>query len=361
MQSASSSASASASASASSASVSPASPLVPRTPPSSIDLLLSQLSRSFLSAVSDGHILTEVEFPPLPSEVLEMDDVSAYDVSRENVRLAVEFARGIRKDLQGLQGDKGDKGDKICIMVPDRAELDIGVDMMGGDIGGNDYFRVYGGIELRALRGVQDDGSGKGGGGAGWAGLFSGAFGSRGTVNPVPDCACYIICIASAQELPDVEELYSKTGGKVPIVFFNLKLDTLRGDLGIPAFPPKSLHDRFLSRVKPVYYLRTRQYSRTTASPPFVVNYQGCLFRSYPGEWCVLLDVGDGRFRTVQESGRRPGLGEFKGMLNGELEKRGVVEEEGKTLKFLRTGYKTQTWWEAEREVTDGASVEWRT
>jgi hypothetical protein len=26
------------------------------------------------------------------------------------------------------------------------------------------------------------------------------------------------------------------------------------------------------------------------------------------------------------------------------------VEREGDTLKFLRTGYKTQTWWEEERE-----------
>ena len=61
----------------------------------------------------------------------------------------------------------------------------------------------------------------------------------------------------------------------VPIVFFNLKLDTLRGDLGVPAFPSKDLHDRFLSRVRPIYYLKTRQYSRSKLEPPFVVNYQG--------------------------------------------------------------------------------------
>ena len=82
-----------------------------------------------------------------------------------------------------------------------------------------------------------------------------------------------------------------------------MKLDTLRGDLGIPAFPPKDFQDRFLSRLRPTYYLRTRQYSRTKAEPPFVVNYQGCLFRQYPGEYQTLLDIGDGNFRRVEVSG----------------------------------------------------------
>ena len=95
-------------------------------------------------------------------------------------------------------------------------------------------------------------------------------------------------------------------------MLFNLKLDTLRGDLGVPAFPPKDLQDRFLSRVRPCYYLRTRQYSRSTAAPPFVVNYQGALFRQYPGEYQTLLDIGDGNFRRVSSNAFRPGLGEVR-------------------------------------------------
>ena len=102
-------------------------------------------------------------------------------------------------------------------------------------------------------------------------GLFGG---TPGQVKEVKGTDLYIICVASAQELPDVEALHLMNPD-VPIVFFNLKLDTLRGDLGVPAFPSKDLHDRFLSRVRPIYYLKTRQYSRSKLEPPFVVNYQG--------------------------------------------------------------------------------------
>lgn len=167
----------------------------------------------------------------------------------------------------------------------------------------------------------------------------------------------YINIVASAQELPDIEELSTLDPDK-PIVFYNMKLDVLRGDLGAPAFPPREFQDRFLSKVKPVYYLRTRQYSRSTPNPPFLVNFQGCLFRAYPGNFQTLLDTGTGRYRRVKGNDLRPPLGEFKEELTQSLRQEGVLEDEGKTLNFLRTGYKTTTWWEEERE---NASDEWRT
>jgi hypothetical protein len=188
--------------------------------------------------------------------------------------------------------------------------------------------------------------------------LFGG--GSNGQVKSLPGTDLYLILVASAQELPDIEELHElvKDDG-VPIVFYNLKLDILRGDLGAPAFPPKEFHDRFLSTVKPVYYLRTRQYSRSTATPPFLVNYQGCLFRAYPGEYQTLLDTGTGSYRRLVGTDIRPGLGEFKEQLTQALRDEGVLPQtEGSAFDFLRTGYKTTTWWEEERE---DASMEWET
>ena len=182
--------------------------------------------------------------------------------------------------------------------------------------------------------------------------LFGGN--SGGVIKPIDGVEMYIIIIASAQELPDVEELHNLNPDAV-ICFYNLKLDVLRGDLGAPAFPPKDFQDRFLSRVKPVYYLRTRQYSRSTPNPPFMVNYQGCLFRSYPGEFQTLLDTGTGQYRRVEGNSVRPALGEFKEQLTNALKVEGVIEEEGNILNFLRTGYKTTTWWEEPREDSSNA------
>jgi hypothetical protein len=70
------------------------------------------------------------------------------------------------------------------------------------------------------------------------------------------------------------------------------------------------------------------------------------------------LDTGTGRYRRVCGNAFRPPLGEFKEQLTQALKKQGVLEDEGKTLNFLRTGYKTTTWWEEERE---DASDDWRT
>ena len=54
----------------------------------------------------------------------------------------------------------------------------------------------------------------------------------------------------------------------------------------------------------------------------------------------------------------RPPLGDFKEQLTKALEVEGVMQKEGSVLNFLRTGYKTTTWWEEERE---NASDSWRT
>jgi hypothetical protein len=177
-------------------------------------------------------------------------------------------------------------------------------------------------------------------------------------VKPLNGTDLYICIVASAQEVPDIEDLHNQVKDDgVPIVFFNLKLDVLRGDLGAPAFPPKDFQDRFLSRVKPVYYLRTRQYSQSTATPPFLVNYQGCLFRAYPGQYQTLLDTGTGSYQRLEGRDVRPGLGEFKEQLTQALHVEGFLPlTEGSAFDFLRVGYKTTTWSEEEHEE---ASNEW--
>ncbi len=312
------------------------------SPPSSFFELQQDSIRATRLALKDGHKLLEIEFPPLPASVLEMDDVSAYDVAEANVNLALEFSKGLLTATK----DSDTQLKKIAIMLPDEAELDIIKDKIGTT-------DPYPGVTISSLRKSDPDDTR----------IFKpeqlllSLFGnSPGTVTGVDDADMYICLIASAQELPDIEELHGLDPQK-PVVCYNMKLDILRGDLGAPAFPGKDLHDRFLSRIKPVYYLRTRQYSRSTPNPPFMVNYQGCLFRTYPGEYQTLLDTGTGRYRRILGNKIRPSLGTFKEQLTDELKKQGVVQDEGSALEWLRTGYKTTTWWEEDREQASDAWV----
>lgn len=327
------------------------------SPPQSFYQLQINCARAAEIAIKDGHKLIEVEFPPLPAQVLEMDDVSAYDVAEANLRLAIDFAKSFaaKSTASDDSTDNDEDGDSIkipnnvAILFPDESEANIILDKTSMTK------EPYPGITVRSLResDERDTRFFKP------EQTFMSLFGQRsgGVIKPIEDVDMYIILVASAQELPDVEELHELDPEKV-ICFYNLKLDVLRGDLGAPAFPPREFQDRFLSKVKPVYYLRTRQYSRSTPNPPFMVNYQGCLFRSYPGQFQTLLDTGTGQYRRVEGSNVRPALGEFKEQLTKALQTEGVIQEEGKTLNFLRTGYKTTTWWEEERE---DASDVWMT
>ena len=63
-----------------------------------------------------------------------MDDVSAYDVAKANLRLAVDFAKIFAQ-----------RGEKVTIMLPDEAERDIAVDNFGTE-------NPYPGINVESLR-----------------------------------------------------------------------------------------------------------------------------------------------------------------------------------------------------------------
>jgi hypothetical protein len=165
----------------------------------------------------------------------------------------------------------------------------------------------------------------------------------------------YVSIVSSGQELPDLEALH-EADPETPIVFFNLKLETHRGDLGLPAFPSKDLHYRFLSKIKPAYFLRTRQYSMTLSRPPFLLNYQGALYRAYPGGYQCLLDTGNGRYRRVDTLRTRPALGEFKDVITGALN-----IDDNKLLENLRKGAVQKTWWEKEADFEKEVSDSWRT
>lgn len=147
-----------------------------------------------------------------------MDDVSAYDVAMANLELAIDFAKNLVQD-----------GKKVAILLPDEAELEIATEKLGTD-------QPYPSIQISSLRKSKEGDERIFKPEQVLLSLFGN--GSGGTVQKIDGVDVYICLVASAQELPDIEELYSLDPEKT-IFFYNLKLDILRGDLGAPAFPSK--------------------------------------------------------------------------------------------------------------------------
>lgn len=160
----------------------------------------------------------------------------------------------------------------------------------------------------------------------------------------------YVALVTSTQELPDLEKLH-RLDPEIPIVLFNLRLDVLRGDLGLPLFPGRDLHHRFLSQILPAFYLKDRSFATSLRKPPFLVNYSGLLFRAYPGPFQTILNTGPGKQKVVATSPERPTNVDFKDSLTAALQIRGVSKEE------LRMGGNL-VWWE--KELDQDASSNWR-
>ena len=210
------------------------------------------------AALDDGQTLIEVEFPPLPLEFLEDSSSSARDIADANTRWAFEFAKSFTERGQ------------VSIIYPDAAELEDAVkyvDMPGG-------YSPAPNITLATIR-TDSVGNAK----TVDQIIFS-VLGATigGTVEAIPNTALYVALVSSTQELPDLEKLH-KLVPTTPIVFFNLRLDVLRGDLGLPLFPNRDLHHRFLSQIKPAYLLRSRSFATSLRKPPFLINFTGKLFR----------------------------------------------------------------------------------
>jgi hypothetical protein len=89
-----------------------------------------------------------------------------------------------------------------------------------------------------------------------------------------PWAEVYVLVLSTSAELAEAQELAQREVEK-PLVFFNNRLDSLRGELGLPTFPRRALQHRFLSFVRPAYLFLSRSYSVSLTRPPYVLPFAG--------------------------------------------------------------------------------------
>jgi len=307
-------------------------------PPKSFRMCVEQAYLSAKQAIEDGHKLIEIEFPPLPQSAMDNEAIGADTILKAQIQHSTDFAKLF-------------KNKKTAIVFADIVERNRFID----DETSSNPQSWRGNIRFTALKG-------------GFKGsLIERVWINKDFVSEVQeDDDMFIIIGASAQELPDVREL-CKAAGDRPVILFNLKLQVLRGDFGLPFFPSKSLHNDWLCEALPAYFMLPKSYTKTIAGPPFLINYSGALFRTYPGKWQMLLEVpdedGGGRYQRVRMLDKRPALSDVREELAKELQLDGLDGEEGQeifglNLKQLRNGVVVKTWWE--KDLDDAKSDKWR-
>lgn len=307
--------------------------------PASYTEMCGDAYASVRDAMADGKTLIEVEFPAIPGE--DADYKAASDVYIDaNLQYALTIARRLNEEC----------GKKVDVLVPDGVEYRRAKKIFENALG-----LATGEVRINVLDGRK-------------GGMFGSAFGDliggKGLRtrqeaerdNDFDDADVFIAVNLSTIELESLEKFALNIAKGRPIVALNNQLDTLRADLGLFSFPERDLHYRFLCRFTPAFYLRTRNYSRSIAVSPFVVNYSGAIFREYPAPWQVMIKQNNGVLACVAENEDRFTLAEAKEEMLIAL---GINDPDNSPMKQLRSGFKTSTWWEEESD--DEQSDAWRT
>ncbi|GLI69007.1 hypothetical protein VaNZ11_013545 [Volvox africanus] len=300
--------------------------------PLSYGELVNDAVESVMSAIGDGLKWLEVEFPALPTNVDGYKGSSDLFID-SNTQLALAGAKRVAT-----------RGRKVHIVLPDGGEYARTCRIFKNSI------QLAEGVTFGHLKEWNPPNP--------LSALLGGGAPSSKEAGEQADTYIFInaTCVELLNVRAYVEKMVNSGARDKVFILWNMELDTLRGDLGLPAFPSKDMHYQFLSRVRPVFYLRARDYSKSVPVPPFIVNYSGALFREYPGPWQVMLKQDGGEYACIAEDRARYNLGEVKEELTVAMGL--ATEAEGSAMQFLRRGYKTSTWYEDDYDLEQ--SHEWR-
>ncbi|MBG1240886.1 DUF1995 family protein [Nostoc sp. NZL] len=104
-----------------------------------------------------------------------------------------------------------------------------------------------------------------------------------------PEDEIFLFIAPTSVEVPQVEKLCQEIGDR-PLVLLNPRLED-SGTVGI-GYTARKIRDRFISTIESAYYLRP-------------VDDESALYRCYPGQWEVWLEIS-GEYQRIAELPTKP-------------------------------------------------------
>jgi len=279
--------------------------------------LLSQMQTSVQKALSDGHVLLEVEMPPVKAVGVGVGDsiaISEYNANMKTLRKFVELWTWLGQ------------AERVRVFFPDAGEADIAMNGIGKSpasgqweqgptfhdwAGHVDYLLVDGVLNKSAMKMYGYRGESK----------------NKKTVSQEAEIDDSLFVVGypydGVDETVAIMELWDQFAR--PTIIFNGNLDAVRTGFH-PFGKAKRCQKEFVPKVETAYYIHKFRAG----------NAPGLLFRAYPGNYLVLRALPGGGLECCAEYEQRPLLKDVAlQFFSGGLQSSAVVQGDAQAAKEL--------------------------